>query len=142
VDSKTLSSQIVEPVVGFAGSGDLLGGQVVRAQVTNVVSGANGITATANNVLLRYSRLSGTVNTITGNVFTIAGLPTYIYSLNPTISTSAAQVLTYQNLTAFDGITSITDSTFQNGTSVSIRTLYLNAPPATYPFQAAKVRVP
>ncbi len=142
VDSKTLSSQIVEPVVGFAGSGDLLGGQVVRAQVTNVVSGANGITATANNVLLRYSRLSGTVNTITGNVFTITGLPTYIYSLNPTLSTSAAQVLTYQNLTAFDGITSITDSTFQNGTSVSIRTLYLNAPPATYPFQAAKVRVP
>ncbi len=142
VDSKTLSSQIVEPVVGFAGSGDLLGGQVVRAQVTNVVSGSNGITATANNVLLRYSRLSGTVNTVTGNVFTITSLPGYVYSLNPTLNTSAAQVLTYQNLTAFDGITSITDSTFQNGTSVSIRTLYLNAPPATYPFQAAKVRVP
>ncbi len=142
VDTKTLSSQIVEPVVGFSGSGDLLGGQVVRAQVTNVISGSSGVTATANNVLLRYSRLSGTVNTVTGNVFTIKNLPSYIYTLNPTLSTSAAQVQTYQNLTAFDGITSITDSTFQNGTSVSIRALYLNSPPATYPFQAAKVRVP
>ncbi len=142
VDTKTLSSQIVVPVVGFAGSGDLLGGQVVRAQVTNVVTGSSGITATANNVLLRYSRLSGTVNTVTGSVFTITNLPSYIYTLNPTLSTSAAQVLTYPNLTAFDGITSLTDSTFQNGTSVSIRALYLNSPPAIYPYQAAKVRVP
>jgi hypothetical protein len=142
VDTKTLSSQIIQPVIGFAGSGDLLGGQVVRAQVTNVVSGSGGITALANNVLLRYSRLSGTVNKVTTNVFTIANLPGYIYSLNPTMSTSAAQVLTYPNLTAFDGVTSLTDLRFQNATSVSIRALYLNSPPATYPFQAAKVRVP
>ena len=142
VDTKTLSSQLAQPVVGFAGSGDLLGGQVVRAQVTNIVSGSGGITATANNVLLRYSRLSGTVNSITGNVFTIANLPSYLYSLNVSLSTSAAQVLTYQDLTQFEGITSITDSAFQVGSAVSIRTLYLNSPPATYPFQAAKVRVP
>jgi hypothetical protein len=141
VDTKTLSSQLSNPV-GFAGSGDLLAGQVVRAQVTNVVSASGGITAIANNVLLRYSRLTGTVNNVTGNVFTIANLPNYVYVLNSTLSTSAAQVLTYPGLTAFDGITSISDTTFQPPTVVSIRTLYLNSPPAQYPFQAGKVRVP
>ena len=138
VDTKTLSSQLSNPP-GFFGSGDLLGGQVVRAQVTNVALNGSNITAIANNVLLRYSRLPGTVNTVSGNFFTIAGLPSYIYSLNPTLNTSTTQVQTYQNLTAFDGITSLADSNFQNGTPVAIRALYLNATPN---FQAAKVRVP
>ncbi len=139
VDTKTLSSQLINPP-GFSGSGNLLGGQVVRAQVTNVASNGGNITAIADNVLLRYSRLPGTVNTVSGNTFTIAGLPSYIYSLNPTLNTSTTQVLTYQNLTAFDGITSLADSNFQNGTPVAIRALYLDV---TAPnFQAAKVRVP
>lgn len=141
VDTKTLSSQLSNPS-GFSGSGDLLGGQVVRTRVTNIASSNGAITATANNVLLRWSRLSGTVNSVSGNVFTIANLPSYVYFLNSALSTSAAQVLTYQNLTAFDGITATSDSTFQNGTPVSIRALYLNSPPAQYPFQAGKVRVP
>ena len=138
VDTKTLSSQLIAPI-GFLGSGDLLGGQVVRAQITNVASANGNISATASNVLLRYSRLPGTVNTVSGNTFTIAGLPSYIYSLNPGLNTSTTQVLTYQNLTAFDGITSLADSNFQNGSPVAIRALYLNATPN---FQAAKVRVP
>jgi hypothetical protein len=141
VDTKTLSSQLSFPA-GFAGSGDLLAGQVVRAQISNITTGTSGVTASANNMLLRYSRLSGSVNLISGNVFQISGLPTYIYSLNPLLNPTSAQVNTYPNLTAFDGITAITDSNFQIGSAVSIRTLYLNTPPATYPFQAAKVRVP
>jgi hypothetical protein len=141
VDTKTLSSQFI-PAGGFSGSGDLLGGQVVRARISNIVSGTNGITAAANGILLRYSRLSGTVNSVSGNVFTIANLPAYVYALNPSLNTSTAQVNTYLNLTAFDGITGLSDSNFQVGTSVSIRALYLNAPPATFPFETAKVRVP
>ena len=139
VDTKTLSSQLLAPA-GFSGSGDLLGGQVVRAQITGISADNNGnITATANNMLLRYSRLSGTVNLVSGNSFSISGLPSYVYALNTSLS-STPQVYTYPTLTAFDGITGLSDSTFP-GASVSIRALYLNYPKATYPFQAAKVRV-
>jgi hypothetical protein len=139
VDTKTLSSQLLTPV-GFSGSGDLLGGQVVRAQIAGISTDNNGnITATANNLLLRYSRLSGTLNSVAGNVFTVASLPGYIYALNTSLS-STPQVYTYPGLTAFDGITGLSNSTLQ--TPVSIRALYLNPQSATYPFQAAKVRVP
>lgn len=140
VDTKTLSSQF-SASTGFTNSGDLLGGQVVRAQISGISTDSNGnITATANNMLLRYSRLSGTVNSVTGSAFTVASLPGYIYALNTSLS-STPQVFTYATLTAFDGITGLSDSTFQAGASVSIRALYLNTP-APYPFQAAKVRVP
>lgn len=141
VDTKTLSSEF-NPVTGFTNSGDLLPGQVVRAQITNIVSGTGGITASASNLVLRYSRLSGTVNLVTGNVFQISNLPTYMYSLNSFLNPTTAQVNTYPGLTAFDGITALSDSNFQVGTTVSIRTLYLNSPPALYPFECAKVRVP
>jgi len=141
VDTKTLSSQLSQ-TLGFSSSSDVLGGQVVRAQITGISTDSNGnITATATNMLLRYSRLSGTLNSVAGSAFTVASLPGYIYALNTSLS-STPQVFTYPTLTAFDGITGLSDSTFQVGTSVSIRTLYLHSPPATYPFQAAKVRVP
>jgi len=142
VDTKTLSSQLSAPA-GFSGSGDLLGGQVVRAQITGISTDNSGnITASANNLLLRYSRLSGTLNSVAGNVFTVASLPGYIYALNTSLS-STPQVNTYPGLTVFDGITGLTDSSIVPGTtSVSFRALYLNPQKATYPFQAAKVRVP
>lgn len=139
VDTKTLSSQF-SGNIGFTDSGDLLGGQVVRAQITGISTDINGnITASANNMLLRYSRLSGTLNSVAGNVFTVASLPGYIYALN-TLLSSTPQVNTYPGLTAFDGITGLSDATLQ--TTVSMRALYLNPQKATYPFQAAKVRVP
>jgi hypothetical protein len=139
-DTKILSTQLQQPVPGFSGTGSLLSGQVVRVQVSGISTDTNGnITATANNVLLRWSRLSGTVNTVGGNVFTVANLPSYINSLNPTLPL-APQVNTYPTLTAFDGITGLGDSNFKVGASVSYRALFLNG--GTYPFQANKVRVP
>src|SRR5271157_3719418 len=97
VDTKTLSSQLLAPA-GFSGSGDLLGGQVVRAQITGISADNNGnITATANNMLLRYSRLSGTVNSVSGSSFSISGLPSYVYALNTSLS-STPQVYTYPTL--------------------------------------------
>ena len=143
VDTKTLSSQLSAPD-GFSGSGDLLGGQVVRAQISGISTDNNGnITASANNLLLRYSRLSGTLNSVAGSAFTVASLPGYIYALNTSLS-STPQVFTYPTLTAFDGITGLTDPSIVPGTtSVSFRALFLNtADGALYPFQAAKVRVP
>jgi Domain of unknown function (DUF4382) len=141
VDTKTLTNAITP--IGFAGSGDLLAGQQIRAQVTGVTTAtSNGTTiiqATATNVILRWSRISGTINTLGGLNFTVTGIPSYINGLNTTLSLTPL-VFTYNPGTFFDGVTSTTDANFVVGNSVAIRALYLNnnAPP----FQAAAVRVP
>jgi hypothetical protein len=141
VDTNSLSTQLPQPVVGFSGTGNLLAGQVVRVQVSGIGTDNNGnVTATANNVLLRWSRLTGTVNSVGGNVFTVANLPSYINSLNSVLSLTP-QVNTYPNLTAFDGITGVAELQTGATSSASFRALYL-AQGATYPFQANKVRVP
>ena len=138
VDTKTLSSQNLSLGALFAGSGDLLAGQTIRAQIKGITSGNNGIAAVATNVLLQWSRLTGTVNSVTGNAFTLANIPSYINTLNPTLSLTP-QVFTYPNATAFDGITDISQLSATSSQVASIRALYLNGVP---PFQAAKVRVP
>jgi hypothetical protein len=141
VDTKTLSSQAgfaatVDPL--FSGSGSLLAGQMVRVQLANIISGSSGIAATATNVLLRWSRLTGTVNSVAAPSFTLANIPGYINTLNPTLSLTP-QVMTYVNGTAFDGVTDISGLNATTSQLASIRALYLNGVP---PFQAAKVRVP
>jgi hypothetical protein len=139
VDTKTLSSQNLGLNGLFSGSGDLLAGQTVRVQLSNITSTTNGISATANNVLLRWSRLTGTVNSVAGNSFTLANIPGYINTLNPTLSLTP-QVITYVNATAFDGITDISGLSATTSQTASIRALYIGQ--AQPPFQAAKVRVP
>jgi hypothetical protein len=141
VDTKTLSAQpgfAATVTALFSGSGSLLAGQTVRVQLSNIVSGTNGITATARNVLLRWSRLTGTVNSVTAPTFTLANIPGYINTLNPSLSLTP-QVMTYPNATAFDGITDISGLSATTSQLASIRALYLDGVP---PFQAAKVRVP
>ena len=138
MDTKTLSSQNLSPGPLFAGSGDLLAGQTIRVQLKGITSGSNGIAAVATNVLLRWSRLTGTVNSVTGNAFTLANIPSYINALNPTLSLTP-QFYTYRNATAFDGITDISQLSAISSQVASIRALYLKGVP---PFQAAKVRVP
>ncbi|HEY2118320.1 MAG TPA: DUF4382 domain-containing protein [Candidatus Acidoferrum sp.] len=139
-DTNVLSSQLTAPP-SFSGTGSLLPGQVVRVQVSGISTDTNGnLTATANNVLLRWSRLTGTVNSVGGNVFTVANLPSYINSLNTTLPLTP-QVNTYPTLTAFDGITGLSGSNFQVGQTVSFRALYLPQG-ATFPFEANKIRVP
>ena len=104
IDTKTLSSQLSQTAAGFTSSNDILGGQVVRAQISGISTDSNGnITASATNMLLRYSRLSGTVNSVAGGIFTATGLPGYINAWNASLS-STPQVYTYATLTAFDGI--------------------------------------
>ncbi len=139
VDTKTLSIPLPAPT-GFSGLGDLFAGQVIRAQVTGVVLGNSSITANAKEVLLRYSRLSGTVNSVSGNNFTISGLPTYLNVLNSNLGATPS-VATFPNNTIFDGVTGTSGSNF-NGAAVSIRALYLNPTKTSLPFPAAKVRVP
>ena len=138
VDTKTLTSVWTSPV-GFSGSGDLLAGQRVRAQVSSVTSDSTGIHATASNIILRYSRISATVNTVANPVFTLTGIPSYIGTINSGFSLTPV-VNTFPTATLFDGITSLTDSNFVVGTPVAVRALFLNNPQQN--FQCAKVRVP
>jgi len=141
IDTKNLTT-FVQPI-GFAGSRDLLAGQQIRAHVSNVTTTTSGTTtviqANATNVLLRWSRISASINSVALNNFTITGLPQYITSINTLLLTPAA-VFTYQGGTLFDGVTGTGDPNFVVGGPVAIRALFLNSnAPA---FQAAKVRVP
>ena len=141
IDTKNLTT-FVQPI-GFAGSGDLLAGQQIRAHVGNVTTTTSGTTtviqANATNVLLRWSRIRASINSVALNNFTITGLPQYITSINSSLLTPAA-VFTYQGGTLFDGVTGTGDPNFVVGSPVAVRALFLNSnAPA---FQAAKVRVP
>lgn len=134
VDSGKLFTAINEPTVGFQSSTDIVSGQVIRARVNNVSSGTV-VNATATHLLLRFSRLTGTVNTVSGTDFTVNNLPAYLNLLTP------PQVGTYINNTMFDGITGA--SSLTNGQTVSFRALYLNPAKAANPVLLAdKVRVP
>jgi hypothetical protein len=136
IDAKTLSS--LPPFMGLSGSSDLRAGQQVRVQVSDVTSNSTGLSATADNIALRFSRISGTVSVL-GNNFTLAGYPTYIGLLNPLLGSNPF-VYTYPSYTLFDGVSGTGDTKFVSGTPVAVRALYLdNSQP---PFAAAKVRVP
>ncbi len=136
IDTGILTTQAGVPVnnLGFRGTGDLLSGQMVRAKINNATTGTNSIiNATATTLVLRNSRLTGTISTTTTNSFTISGLPLY---LGTTFNTPP-QVVTYVNATLLEGETSVGSFT---GT-VSMSALYLNVNNgAQFWFQAAKVR--
>jgi hypothetical protein len=131
IDDGILTGQGV-PTVGFTNSSNILQGQTVRAKVTGAATGANGINVTATALILRFSRLTGIVNFESGYVLTVNGLPTYL-------TTGSLQAVTYPGVTVLEGATDVSSL---SGDTVSFSALYLAAPPAPYPFQAAKVRVP
>lgn len=136
IDDGILTNQGV-PIAGFSSSGDLFAGQNVRVRVSSAVSGTNVINATASSVILRFSRLTATVNSVSGSTFTITGLPAY-FAPTPTTTPS---VQTYSNATIFEGVTGGI-SGISPGQTVSISVLFLNPVTSPQPFQAAKVRVP
>jgi Domain of unknown function (DUF4382) len=117
---------------GFKTVSDLLTGQTIRAKVTGATTGTNNlINATATAMILRFSRLTGTVGTLSGTAFFINGLPTYI-----TAFTVPPSVQTYTNATLFENAANL------SGT-VSISALFYNPIGGpTQPLQAAKVRQP
>jgi hypothetical protein len=123
-------------VPGFAGTGDLIAGQTVRAQITGAATGTNGyINATATEMLLRFSRLTGTVSTASSNSFSITNLPPYL----GTTFTVPPTVITYPNATLLENVASSSVGNLSG--TVSMNTLYLNVSGgAQYWFQAAKVR--
>jgi Domain of unknown function (DUF4382) len=133
VDFGILTGQPGLPVTGFTNANDLLAGQTVRAKITGAATGTNSlINATATAMILRFSRLTGTVGTVSTTGFTISGLPSYI-----TAFTTAAQVQTYQNATILEGVST---SGLQGTASISALFFNPSTSPTTGPLQAAKVR--
>ncbi|HXC49221.1 MAG TPA: DUF4382 domain-containing protein [Candidatus Sulfotelmatobacter sp.] len=133
VDFGILTGQPGLPVTGFTNANDLLAGQTVRAKITGAATGTNGlIDATATAMILRFSRLTGTVGTVSTTGFTISGLPSYI-----TAFTTLAQVQTYQNATILEGVST---SGLQGTASISALFFNPSTSPTTGPLQAAKVR--
>jgi hypothetical protein len=117
----------------FAGVGDLTDGQDVMVHVTTATgTAAAGTQAiTADQVLLRFTRTTGAVQTVSGQAFTLSNLPPFMsFTTNP-------QVETISGATNFDGVTDVNSITVSQ--TVSIRALLLNN--STFSFYAAKVRV-
>jgi hypothetical protein len=140
VDSGPLTNAAGFSTVGFSGTGSLLAGQMVRAQVANVADVNNTNQATAVNVLLRWSRIPATINGVAGSSFTLTNIPSYISTLNSALPVTPPAI-SYPSNTAFDGITDASGLTV--GGAVALRALFLDiGSGAQYAFQTAKVRVP
>jgi len=117
----------------FAGTGDLVSGQDVMVHVTAATgSAATGDqVATADRVLLRFARTTGTVQTVSGQTFTLANLPPFMtFTTNPLVDTVTGS-------TNFDGMADVSGVTV--GQTLSIRALLV--PRSSFNFYAAKVRV-
>jgi hypothetical protein len=117
----------------FSGVASLVNGQDVMVRVTAATGAAStgNQAITSDRVRLRFSRATGTVQTVSGQAFSISNLPPYIqFVTNPLADTIIGA-------TSFDGVTDISGVTV--GQSVSIRALLLNN--STFSFYAAKVRL-
>jgi hypothetical protein len=117
----------------FAGVGDLTDGQDVMVHVTaatgTAATGDQAVTADA--VLLRFTRTTGTVQTVSGQTFTLSNLPPFMsFASNPLVDTISGA-------TNFDGVADV--NSLAVGQTVSIRALLV--PRSTFTFYAAKVRV-
>jgi len=129
IDTRNLLASIPS---GFTSSSDIFPGQEVMVRVKSTTSGTL-LNVLTDRIVLRYSRVTGLVNTVSGNTFTYqqASLPALLGTFNtPPIANTVTGV------TTFDGVTAI--NSLQNNDSVSIRALYLHN--NSQPFQAAKVR--
>ncbi|HLK05010.1 MAG TPA: DUF4382 domain-containing protein [Candidatus Acidoferrum sp.] len=130
VDTRNLLASIPS---GFSSTSDLAAGQEVMAHVKTATSGSL-LNVLTDRIILRYSRVTGLVNTVSGTTFTFqqTSLPGFFGTFN-----SPPTVQTVTGVTAFDGVTDITG--LANNDTVSIRALYLHSN-LQFPFQAAKVR--
>jgi hypothetical protein len=126
IDSGTLP---ISNPVGFASAADILNGQRIMAHVASVSQGSL-VAITPDRLLLRFSRFTGTVQTVAPPSFTISALQSFFppFQVPP-------QVQTFTPGTLFDNVTDV--SSLSVGDSVSVRGLFLDATPN---FIAAKVR--
>lgn len=113
---------------GFAGAADILPGQTVMARVKSASQGTP-VSVVADRLLLRYTRLSGTVATA-GTAFSLNAPSAFT---GPFLTPPFVQ--TYIPQTTFDGVASV--NVLANGDAVSVRALHVHSAPA---FLAKHVR--
>jgi hypothetical protein len=117
----------------FTSTADLVNGQDVMVHVTAATgtAAAGNQAITADRVLLRFTRTTGTVQRVSGKSFTLSNLPPFmIFVTNPLVDTITG-------VTNFDGVPDAGSVTV--GQTLSIRALLLNR--STFSFYAAKVRL-
>jgi hypothetical protein len=118
---------------GFLSASDIFNGQTILARVKSVTSGTL-LNVVSDRLILRFSRFTGTVGTVSGLTFTVQNLPTYLgFNVAP-------QVQTYVPQTTFDNVTGAAISGLATGDSVSVRVLFLDPATVTPALLAAKVR--
>jgi hypothetical protein len=127
---------LVSTPSGFTSSSDIFPGQEVMVRVKTATSGTL-LNILTDRIVLRYTRTTGTVNTVSGTAFTVNNLPPFLgnsFTLPPAVQT-------FSGVTTFDGFSALGDLATGNPT-VSFRALYLNptTAPNGQPFLAAKVR--
>ena len=132
VDPKGLVGVSTTPV-GFLSAADLVLGQTVMLK-GGTINSSNGNLTNPTRVLLRYSSVAATIQSIGNPAITLSGVdPFFVNLLNNT-----GQVQTFPN-TAYDGVIAFGGLT--TNTKISVRALYLNptsgAPQALL---AAKIR--
>jgi hypothetical protein len=140
IDTKGLTT----PVSNFSGATDtsvLFPGQTVAASITafTAASGATPASATANGLMLRFTRTSGVIPSAGGLTFTIDSLPPFFGSTALDAVQLTEGTPPTSSSTNFDGANP-TSSPLAAGQNVAIRALYF-APTNVTPFSAAKVRV-
>lgn len=133
IDSKGLP--VFGTFLGQTSATNILPGQTVALHVTSFTakSGTTHASASADIVVLRFTRVAGSVTTPTGSIFSLQSLPPFFGQTTP----SQVQLSIGTPSTYLDGYSSI--GSIQQGDTVAIRALYFGA---TQPaFTAAKVRL-
>ncbi len=136
VDPKSLADSggtLSTTPLGFLSQGDLVLGQTVMLK-GGTINANNGNLTNPTRVLLRYSSVAATIQSIGNPAITLSGVdPFFVNLLNNT-----GQVQTFPN-TAYDGVTAFGGLT--TNTNISVRALYLNPNSgAQQPLLAAKIR--
>jgi len=138
IDTKGLLPIVNTPFNGGTSATDILPGQTVMLRVTGFTAKSGNTPATAaaaqaDIVVLRFTRVAGTVSNPSGTIFNIASLPPFFGQSG----SNQVQLSTGSPSTALDGYASVGSIT--TGDAVAVRGLYfgLGFVPS---FTAAKVR--
>jgi hypothetical protein len=117
----------------FTGEANLVDGQDVMVRVTAATGTAAAAdqAITTDQVRLRFTRTTGTVQSVSGQAFTLGNVPPFIpFITNPLVDTIA-------DATSFDRVADV--NSLNAADTVSIRALLLNN--SVFSFYAAKVRL-
>jgi hypothetical protein len=131
------SNLVASVPAGFLDASDIQNGQNVLVHVKSVTAAGQGtlINIVADRLLLRFSRLTGSITSISGPVFLVSNLQSFFA---PPAATFGVQ--TFSPQTTFDNVIGGSINGLTVGDSVSVRALFLNPSKVQQAFLAASVR--